>query len=440
MRKKLISIVISLTFLITIGFKEMVYANSDSYVIGTVTTSLNIRKGPSTNYKVIGAFYKGNKVSIVEKEGDWLKIIYKNSYAYVSGQYVTSIYSQVINEGVISNCAYLNVRSGPDKTYSYKGVLSKGNKVYIIGSQSNWYKIIYNGEIGYVSKTYVTISSNNNTNNSNNNTSDNNSNSGNSNNNTSNVRTGTVTAYALNIRQKATTNSTSLGLLYKNNTVQIVDETGNWYKILYKNNYAFVSKNYVVLGGTQSGSIQTVTNLNNFLFVGDSFTSRLKTTIQTKTTGSYVKAKGGAFPSYWIDNFDQMPDSLKVKGVVLLIGINGVSRESNYTDTKKLIDLLSNKYSGKTIYVQKVFPVGKGYVGYSDTAVANYNKNRIDTFNTKIKSYCSTKSNVKFIDTTSGFVAANGFLINCEQDGLHILSSYNTKFFNNIQTAVISAK
>ena len=62
-----------------------------------------------------------------------------------------------------------------------------------------------------------------------------------------------------------------------------------------------------------------------------------------------------------------MPDNSNVKGVVLLIGINGISRESNYTDTKKLIDLLSSKYVGKTIYVQKVFPVGKGYNGYSDT-------------------------------------------------------------------------
>ena len=41
--------------------------------------------------------------------------------------------------------------------------------------------------------------------------------------------------------------------------------------------------------------------------------------------------------------------------------------------------------------------------------------------------------------TISGFVDANGFLINCETDGLHILDSKNKMFFDNIQTAVISA-
>ena len=55
-----------------------------------------------------------------------------------------------------------------------------------------------------------------------------------------------------------------------------------------------------------------------------------------------------------------MPDSNNVKGIVLLIGINGISRESNLTDTKTLIDKLSKNIQDKTIYVQRVFPVGKG--------------------------------------------------------------------------------
>lgn len=65
MSKKLISLVISLTFIITIGFKEMVYA--DTYVSGTVTASLNIRSGPSTSYAILGGFSKGSTIKIVEK-------------------------------------------------------------------------------------------------------------------------------------------------------------------------------------------------------------------------------------------------------------------------------------------------------------------------------------------------------------------------------------
>lgn len=444
MKEKIISLAISLGLMTTIGFKDLSYA--DTTVSGIVTaTALNVRSGPATTYSVIGQVLQGNDIKIVDKTGNWLKVNYKNTTGYVSGAYVSSIYNEAKTEGYVMGCNTLNVRSGPGTEYARKGSLVNGTKVHIISTSLGWSKIIYNGNYAYVSASYLSNSPSENQGNtgSNNSSNGNNLSNGSTENNNTQVtikNTGTVTADRLNVRQQPSTSSTILGVLEKNTTVKIVDETESWYKIMYKNDYAFVSKNYIILGGTQTGGTQTVTNLNNFLFIGDSFTSRIKNTIQSKAKDSYVRAKGGAFPSYWLDNFSQMPDSNNVKGVVLLIGINGISRESNLTDTKTLIDKLSKKYSDKTIYVQRVFPVGKGYAGYNNTQVANYNKNRINPFNASIKAYCNTKSNVKFIDTTSGFVDANGFLINCETDGLHILDSYSTKFYNNIQTAVINVQ
>ena len=444
MNEKIISLAISLGLMTTIGFKDLSYA--DTTVSGIVTaTALNVRSGPATTYSVIGQVLQGNDVKIVDKTGNWLKVNYKNTTGYLSGAYVSSIYNEAKTEGYVIGCNTLNVRSGPGTEYARKGSLVNGTKVHIISTSLGWSKIIYNGNYAYVSASYLSNSPSENQGNtgSNNSSNGNNLSNGSTENNNTQVtikNTGTVTADRLNVRQQPSTSSTILGVLEKNTTVKIVDETESWYKIMYKNDYAFVSKNYIILGGTQTGGTQTVTNLNNFLFIGDSFTSRIKNTIQSKAKDSYVRAKGGAFPSYWLDNFSQMPDSNNVKGVVLLIGINGISRESNLTDTKTLIDKLSKKYSDKTIYVQRVFPVGKGYAGYNNTQVANYNKNRINPFNASIKAYCNTKSNVKFIDTTSGFVDANGFLINCETDGLHILDSYSTKFYNNIQTAVINVQ
>ena len=444
MKEKIISLAISLGLMTTIGFKDLSYA--DTTVSGIVTaTALNVRSGPATTYSVIGQVLQGNDIKIVDKTGNWLKVNYKNTTGYVSGAYVSSIYNEAKTEGYVMGCNTLNVRSGPGTEYARKGSLVNGTKVHIISTSLGWSKIIYNGNYAYVSASYLSNSPSENQGNtgSNNSSNGNNLSNGSTENNNTQVtikNTGTVTADRLNVRQQPSTSSTILGVLEKNTTVKIVDETESWYKIMYKNDYAFVSKNYIILGGTQTGGTQTVTNLNNFLFIGDSFTSRIKNTIQSKAKDSYVRAKGGAFPSYWLDNFSQMPDSNNVKGIVLLIGINGISRESNLTDTKTLIDKLSKKYSDKTIYVQRVFPVGKGYAGYNNTQVANYNKNRINPFNASIKAYCNTKSNVKFIDTTSGFVDTNGFLINCETDGLHILDSYSTKFYNNIQTAVINVQ
>ena len=288
----------------TIGFKDLSYA--DTTVSGIVTaTALNVRSGPATTYSVIGQVLQGNDVKIVDKTGNWLKVNYKNTTGYVSGAYVSSIYNEAKTEGYVIGCNTLNVRSGPGTEYARKGSLVNGTKVHIISTSLGWSKIIYNGNYAYVSASYLSNSPSENQGNtgSNNSSNGNNLSNGSIENNNTQVtvkNTGTVTADRLNVRQQPSTSSTILGVLEKNTTVKIVDETESWYKIMYKNDYAFVSKNYIILGGTQTGGTQTVTNLNNFLFIGDSFTSRIKNTIQSKAKDSYVRAKGGAFPSYWL--------------------------------------------------------------------------------------------------------------------------------------------
>ena len=177
-------------------------------------------------------------------------------------------------------------------------------------------------------------------------------------------------------------------------------------------------------------------NLNNFLFIGDSFTYLMKDTIASKNDNVYIHAKSGSMPGYWIDKVSSMPSNSNVDGVVLLIGVNGAGYESNKTDVKTLINKLSAKYPNKTIYVQKVFPVGRAF-----TSANPYNFNqKIASLNSVIKSHCSTVSNAKFIDTTSGFVDSNGYLIHHNGDGLHIASSYNNQFYNNIFNAVKAAE
>ncbi|MGM9535317.1 MAG: SH3 domain-containing protein [Intestinibacter sp.] len=448
MKEKVISLMMSVALVVTVGFKVVSYADSSS--VGTVEVSaLNVRSGPGNSYPVIWTVRKGDTLEVVGKEGSWLKINFNKSYAYVCSKYVSSIYSNTVTEGVVTNCSFLNVRSGPGKGYALVGCIAGGQSVQIVDYVDGWYKIIYDGSYVYVSASYITAGSGGgsnlggNSNGGNGSENDNSSNDSNSNN-TISTKTGYIANCSfLNVRAQADSTSRVIDVLAKGDKVQIVDEAGPWYKILYKNEYAFVSKSYVVLngsqtGGSESGGSQTVLNLNNFLFVGDSFTKRISTTIQNNTKNSYVRAVSGYYPSDWIANFDQMPSDSNIKGISLLIGANGVTRESNVTDTKQLIDLLEKKYPGKMIFVQRVFPVGKGFYGYSDQQIVNYNK-KIDSFNSKIKSYCQTKSNVKFIDTTSGFVASNGYLINCESDGLHIAWDFNNKFFNNIKQAIIEA-
>ncbi|MGE7121286.1 SpoIID/LytB domain-containing protein [Peribacillus sp. NPDC046944] len=57
--------------------------------------------------------------------------------------------------------------------------------------------------------------------------------------------TGKVTATVLNIREKANTTSKIVGKLKKNQTVTILAQQGNWYKVKYGTKSGYVSKTYI---------------------------------------------------------------------------------------------------------------------------------------------------------------------------------------------------
>ena len=326
------------------------------------------------------------------------------------------------------NTKSLNVRKGAGTKYSKIGALSKGTTVQIQSkTSSGWYKIKYKNTYGYVSSKYIKIIQTT-------------SQATSTTSKETNIKyTGTTTA-SLNVRKGGATSYSKIGGLKKGDTVQIIVKLSNgWYKIKFKNTYGYINGQYVKnvkeINSSNSNSTPNVeerADLNNFLFIGDSFTHILKNTIESNNKNVYVYAKSGSMPGYWIDKVSSMPKNANVDGVVLLIGVNGAGYESNKTNVKTLINKLSAKYPNKTIYVQKVFPVGKEFKSANPYS---FNQ-KITGLNKVIESHCKVVDNAVFIDTTTGFVDSKGYLINHNGDGLHIDIKYNNKFYNNIFNAI----
>lgn len=396
------------------------------------TKSLNIRKGAGTKYSKIGSLSKGDKVQIEGKtSSEWYRIKYKKNYGYVSAKYIkitstnssssstTSKATKVKYTGTTTGS--LNVRKGGLTSYSKIGSLKKGSKLQIIVKLSNgWYKIKYKNTYGYISGKYIKNVKVINSSNSNS---------------TSNseeviIKTGTVNMSSVDVMKKSSLESTKIGTLSKGNKVEITKiETNGWYRIKYNGDYGYVETYYIDFNKERI-------DLNNFLFVGDSFTYLMKDTIASKNKNVYIHAKSGSMPRYWIDKVSSMPKNSKVDGVVLLIGVNGAGYESNRTDIKILINKLSERYPDKTIYVQKIFPVGRAFKSANPYS---FNQ-KILGLNSVIECHCKKVDNAVFINTTSGFIDNNGYLLNHSGDGLHIASKYNNKFYSNIFNAVKKAE
>lgn len=220
-----------------------------------VTSTLRIRESASTNSSVLGTMRNGSTFDIISKSGSWYQIKYNGIIGYVHGDYVKEIAasSSISTKGKVYNVSTnLRVRSGASTSSSILGYLNNNTEVNIVGSEGEWYKIQYNSGYGYVSKEYITTNLN-----STNNT-------GNSGSSEVEVnKTGyvyNVSSGGLRVRKEPSTSSTVLGTLYSGNSVNIVGETGSWYKIKYNSSYAYVHKDYITETKPSSGSSSNTGN------------------------------------------------------------------------------------------------------------------------------------------------------------------------------------
>ena len=141
-----------------------------NFTIPDIKSNLNIRSGPSTDAEIIGKLPVESFAYILDTHNDWVEI----STGSIKSGYINSTY--LFSEEEIKKLCdtkkwisakvtveVLNVRSGPSTDTEIVDQLKKGEKVTVLLSESynEWLAItLNNGNIGYISSDYATISYN----------------------------------------------------------------------------------------------------------------------------------------------------------------------------------------------------------------------------------------------------------------------------------------
>lgn len=142
-----------------------------------------------------------------------------------------------VQKGVVT-ASNLNFRTEASISSKVIKVLPQGTTVIIIEEQGDWLKVEYEGDEGYLFKSYVEKL----------------------------LARGITTATSLNVRSKPTVNSQSLALIYKGTKVSILEEIETddesnpvWFKISYLNGATgYVSKRYVNVLTNPDGTYRNV--------------------------------------------------------------------------------------------------------------------------------------------------------------------------------------
>ena len=260
-----------------------------------INTALNVRQASTTSSRIIGSLKGGEKVNIINESNGFYKIEFNNSYGYVYSKYISKdgggekaqivkqeeVKKEKVDEskkeaksttkaepivfairylnktGIVNVSSSLNVRERASISSKVIGSLSGNTKVTIVGEEGAFYKIEYKGSHGYVAKEYVKDVTESNNSNQGTQTPEKPSIPENS------KKTGVVTASkGLNVRKEANTSSKIIGILNSGESVEIIGEENGFYKITYKGQEAYASKNYINIFNSNS-------NVNPGLDIGN---------------------------------------------------------------------------------------------------------------------------------------------------------------------------
>lgn len=156
---RIVSLVLTI-FLFTGIFSVTASAATDikTGVAFVTASSLRLRSGPGSSYSTLAYAPKDDVVVLLGKTGQWYKVLYNLKEGYMHSSYLDVKTKENVELGWGSVCgSSVNVRSGPGTAYSRVAVAGKGDRVYIIGINSQWYKVIFGDTIGYIRSDYVDL-------------------------------------------------------------------------------------------------------------------------------------------------------------------------------------------------------------------------------------------------------------------------------------------
>ena len=201
--------------------------------VGISTANVNVRTSPNANIATnkLGKLLKGTKVEVVGKSGDFYKIKYKGQYAYASKYYISvtkGLKLDKISERKLTKDTVVRELASTGSSQIAK--LPEGTVVSVVEKlTNNWYKIDLNDGYGYV---IIDDKSDEKPNDKPDTKLDNN--------------VGISTAN-VNVRTSPNSNiaTNKIGKLLKGTKVEVVGQSGDFYKIKYQGQYAYASKYYI---------------------------------------------------------------------------------------------------------------------------------------------------------------------------------------------------
>jgi cell wall-associated NlpC family hydrolase len=128
--------------------------------VGIVESNgLRLRAKASTSADILATASYGDTVVVIRDTGDgWYLVDYNLEIGYMSKDYITFKTAENVELGDgMANTAVVNLRATPSADGALVTQMSQGSTARIIGINNTFYKVVYNGNTGYVRSDLLTL-------------------------------------------------------------------------------------------------------------------------------------------------------------------------------------------------------------------------------------------------------------------------------------------
>lgn len=161
-KKAVAAAVISAGFIFSSVFGTSAMAASQGTVIGS---GVRLRSKPSTSSSILTNAYKGDKVTVKDKSGNWYNVVFNGKTGWMSADYIkissdsTAIASRnntVATPGWVTANSGLILRKSPSTSSARITVMPKGSQVTVSSEKNGWSQVKYGNYSGWASSKYIT--------------------------------------------------------------------------------------------------------------------------------------------------------------------------------------------------------------------------------------------------------------------------------------------
>ena len=252
--------------------KDYVYISAAAKgIIGIVDTkqTLNLRSSASSNGRVIAAYPDGVPCILLSESGDWYHVTVDGRAGYFNADYVDKkymTYSSDVATVVSKNGGSVNLRKGPGTDYGVVKSIKTGSYVMIIQQGTDWWKVSYNGSVGFMDTDFLKDGIVGKTSGS---SSSGSSSSSSSSGSTSSGSTSSKGYAEVNnpgrnqklfLRQSASKQSRSLGAFGNGTRVTVLEQGNTWCKVKVNGITGYMMTEYLKFYGLSASATATVSH------------------------------------------------------------------------------------------------------------------------------------------------------------------------------------